>query len=88
MSFNRTGEDDEAKLRKPWRDDELDAIVADYFAMLEDDLSGRSYANARHSEALMARIDRTVKFKPDALLARCCKRVGGKNYAEIFWLLR
>jgi len=30
------------KIGKPWRDDELDAIVADYFAMLAADLSGRA----------------------------------------------
>ena len=25
---------DEEKIGKPWRDDELDAIIADYFCML------------------------------------------------------
>jgi hypothetical protein len=57
---------DEAKIGKQWQDDELDAIVADYFAMLEDDLSGRPYVKSRHSQALMARIGRThrsVEFK-------------------------
>jgi hypothetical protein len=57
---------DEAKLGKPWQDDELDAIVADYFDMLESELSGRPYVKARHSQALMARIGRThrsVEFK-------------------------
>jgi hypothetical protein len=49
-----------------WRDDELDAIVADYFAMLEADLAGRQYVKSRHSQALMAQIGRThrsVEFK-------------------------
>ncbi len=32
---------DEEKIGKPWRDDELDAIIADYFSMLDDELSGR-----------------------------------------------
>jgi Domain of unknown function (DUF3883) len=57
---------DDAKIGKPWRDDELDAIIADYFAMLADDLAGRPYVKSRHSTALMARIGRThrsVEFK-------------------------
>ena len=43
---------DEEKIGKPWRDDELDAIIADYFAMLDAELSGRSYVKSRHSAAL------------------------------------
>jgi hypothetical protein len=57
---------DEAKLGATWKDDELDAIVADYFAMLAADLSGQPYTKSRHSAALMARIGRThrsVEFK-------------------------
>ena len=57
---------DETKIGTHWQDDELDAIVADYFAMLEADLSGRPYVKSRHSAALMARIGRThrsVEFK-------------------------
>ncbi len=57
---------DEAKIGTPWRDNELDAIVADYFAMLEADLSGRPYVKSRHSESLMAAIGRThrsIEFK-------------------------
>src|ERR1035437_2156955 len=50
---------DEAKIGTQWQDDELDAIVVDYFAMLEDDLSGRPYVKTRHSQALMAQIGRT-----------------------------
>jgi hypothetical protein len=49
-----------------WQDDELDAIVADYFAMLAADLAGRAYVKSRHSAALMAKIGRThrsVEFK-------------------------
>ena len=49
-----------------WQDDELDAIIADYFAMLAEDMSGRPYVKSRHSEALMARIGRShrsVEFK-------------------------
>src|ERR1700733_12442603 len=57
---------DEAKIGKDWQDDDLDAIIADYFAMLEADLSGQPYVKARHSAALMAQIGRShasVEFK-------------------------
>lgn len=51
---------------KPWRDDELDAIIADYFEMLTQELAGRAYVKAQHSAALMAqtgRSHRSVEFK-------------------------
>src|SRR5258706_13310446 len=57
---------DETKSGTQWQDDELDVIVADYFAMLAEDISGRPYTKSRHSAALMARIGRThrsVEFK-------------------------
>lgn len=57
---------DEAKLGTPWRDDELDAIVADYFDMLAAELAERPYTKAGHNAALRARIERThrsVEFK-------------------------
>jgi hypothetical protein len=57
---------DEAKLGTHWRDDELDAIVSDYFAMLMAELSGEPYIKSRHSAALMSQIGRThrsVEFK-------------------------
>lgn len=38
---------DDAKVGTVWGDDELDEIVADYFAMLEAELSGRRYVNPR-----------------------------------------
>src|SRR5271165_1606915 len=56
----------EEKIGKPWQDDELDAIIADYFFMLEAELSARPYMKARHSAELMQRIGRThrsVEFK-------------------------
>jgi len=49
-----------------WQDDELDLIVADYFSMLVNELSGQPYVKSRHSAALMSKIDRThrsVEFK-------------------------
>lgn len=57
---------DDEKIGKPWRDDELDAIIADYFDMLGCDLAGKPYVKSRHSAALMAQIGRThrsVEFK-------------------------
>src|ERR1700732_5394282 len=57
---------DESKIGTDWQDDELDAIIADYFAMLAADLSGQPYIKSRHSAAIMARIGRThrsVEFK-------------------------
>jgi hypothetical protein len=49
-----------------WQSDELDAIVADYFAMLAASLSGEPYVKSSHSKSLMARIGRThhsIEFK-------------------------
>lgn len=57
---------DLAKSGTPWRDDELDLIVADYFSMLSAELSGKPYIKSRHSTALMAstgRSHRSVEFK-------------------------
>ena len=57
---------DQELIGKPWMDDELDAIVADYFAMLNSELRGKHYVKARHSASLMERIGRThrsVEFK-------------------------
>ena len=49
-----------------WRDDELDLIVADYFAMLAADLSGNSYVKSHHRAILMGLIHRnngSIEFK-------------------------
>jgi len=57
---------DEKKIGKPWNDDELDAIVADYFSMLRAELSRESYVKSHHSAVLMQQIGRThrsVEFK-------------------------
>ena len=57
---------DEAKIGTHWQADELDAIIADYFAMLVADLSALPYVKSRHNTALMAKIGRThrsVEFK-------------------------
>lgn len=57
---------DEEKIGRPWDDAELDAIVAEYFAMLDAELAGRAYVKSHHSKALMEQIGRThrsVEFK-------------------------
>jgi hypothetical protein len=57
---------DEPKIGTHWQDDELDAIVADYFTMLAEDLAGRPYIKSKHSAALIAQIGRahgSVEFK-------------------------
>lgn len=46
---------DEEKIGRPWADAELDAIVADYFAMLDAKLAGRAYVKSHHSKLLMER---------------------------------
>jgi len=51
----------------PWTDEENDLIVADYFAMLANDVSQRHYSKAAHRRALIPRLnDRSegaVEFK-------------------------
>lgn len=57
---------DEGKGGEDWAEDELDAIVADYFDMLDAELAGRPYVKSRHNAALMERIGRShasVEFK-------------------------
>ncbi|HEY5411939.1 MAG TPA: DUF3883 domain-containing protein [Caulobacteraceae bacterium] len=57
---------DQTKIGTDWGAEELDLILADYFAMLAAEAEGRGYVKARHSAALMARIGRThrsVEFK-------------------------
>lgn len=49
-----------------WSDIEIELIVADYFAMLSDELSGRSYSKAGRNRALQERIARSrgsIEFK-------------------------
>ncbi|MFZ5670387.1 MAG: DUF3883 domain-containing protein [Pseudomonadota bacterium] len=51
---------------KPWSDEELDLIVADYFAMRDMELAGLPFVKAHHASDLMARTGRThrsVEFK-------------------------
>lgn len=51
---------DQSRIGTDWNADELDAIVADYFAMLADELAGRPYVKSHHNAALRERIGRTA----------------------------
>lgn len=49
-----------------WSDKQNDAIVADYFAMLADDIVGRPYNKAEHNRLLQAAISRprsSIEYK-------------------------
>ncbi len=52
--------------RRNWTDEELDLIVADYFAMLTDEALGNPYSKAAHNRDLQTHIARTggsIEFK-------------------------
>jgi hypothetical protein len=42
-----------------WTDEENDLLVADYFAMLGEELAGRSYKKAHHNSAIVAATGRS-----------------------------
>ena len=49
-----------------WTDEENDLIIADYFAMLAEDITGRSYNKAEHNRVLQTRITRprtSIEYK-------------------------
>ena len=49
-----------------WTDKQNDAIVADYFAMLAHDITGRTYSKAEHNRTLQAVIGRprgSIEYK-------------------------
>ncbi|MBM7405916.1 MULTISPECIES: hypothetical protein [Sphingomonas] len=49
-----------------WSNEQNDAIVADYFAMLGDDIAGQPYSKAEHNRLLQALIDRprgSIEYK-------------------------
>lgn len=57
---------DQSKVGTNWQADELDAIVATYFAMLAAELAGRPYVKAHYARDLMVRTGRShrsVEFK-------------------------
>lgn len=51
---------DQSRIGTNWNADELEAIVADYFAMLADELAGLPYVKSHHNAALRKRIGRTA----------------------------
>lgn len=44
-----------------WTDEENDLIVADYFAMLADDVARRPYSKSEHNRGMQRKIDRSRK---------------------------
>lgn len=57
---------DQGRQGEDWDAGELDAIIADYFAMLGNELSQRPYVKAQHRAALMQLIGRSaasIEFK-------------------------
>ena len=57
---------EEPNERRNWTDDELDLIIADYFAMLNDEAANKPYSKAEHNRLLQRHIDRTegsIEFK-------------------------
>lgn len=53
-------------MSEAWSDLENETIVADYMAMLADDLAGRTYSKAEHNRALQALIGRgrgSIEYK-------------------------
>ena len=72
--------------RRNWTDEELDLIVADYFAMLNDEASGSPYNKAEHNRLLQQNIDRSkgsIEFKHQNISAVLLKLGIPKNR----WLL-
>ncbi len=51
---------DPTKIGSDWDGGELDAIVADYFAMLAMEQSGHAYVKAHRAAALMDRIGKNA----------------------------
>lgn len=53
--------------RRDWSRVEVEAVVADYFEMLDAELRGRSYSKAEHRQRLLGRLDRrsegSVEYK-------------------------
>ena len=51
----------------PWTDEENELIVADYFAMLAEDIAGRPYNKSQHRRSLMpllrSRTEGSIEFK-------------------------
>ena len=71
-----------------WTDEQNDAIVADYFAMLADEVTGRAYNKAEHNRMLREAIGRprgSIEYKRDMVqvltaraLTRALERAGGR----------
>ncbi len=59
-------------MTRDWTEAQNDAVVADYFAMLADDIVGRPYSKAEHNRRRQAVIDRprgSIEYKPQNISA-------------------
>ena len=76
-------------LRRNWTDSENDLIVADYFAMLSDELAGRPYNKAKHNRelrpSLNGRNKKAVEFKYCNISAALQKI--GEKWIKGYWPL-
>ena len=61
----------ERQLADSWTDTEINLIVADYFAMLGDELEGNSFNKAEHNRSLQELVGRDVtpSFPPAGIRA-------------------
>ncbi len=53
------GDQQETPMADDWTGEQNDAIVADYFTMLADDIAGRRYVKAEHNRRLQAAVGRS-----------------------------
>ena len=72
-----------------WTDPENDAIVADYFSMLSEELAGNSYNKAAHNRALQVSIGRSkgsIEFKHQNISAvlKCLGETWINGYKPAF----
>ena len=60
-------EDDEKATQKDWTQNEVRAVVTDYFAMLESEVLGKTYKKSEHRKALLpkllSRTEPSIEFK-------------------------
>ena len=70
----------------PWTDEENDLVVADYFAMLADDIAGQPYNKARAGWVFMEPRTSENAFEPlreaaisDSVLTHPALSIGGRS---------
>lgn len=56
-------------MAEDWTESEIDAVVADYFGMLGDELASRPFVKLARYRNLAERIPRNIKFNYNNLIA-------------------